>query len=139
MVKLLLMYRNTQLSRFYLTRLCIFLNHRFYSPSKHVYIGPISAVCWNIAIGIPTSDRRRPNIDDDTDSGLDAEPIYDSSLVLFTAVFITRILHSDIVPIRIDNIRQFASPCSFTAMFIQLLVAPMLDAQHKMGRTRKIN
>ena len=40
-------------------------------------IGPISAACWNIAVGVLTSD--------------DIGPIYESLLVVTTAVFITRI------------------------------------------------
>ena len=42
--------------------------------------------------------QHRSDIDDDTDSVPDDGPIYDSLLVVFTAVFITRIQHSDIGP-----------------------------------------
>ena len=41
----------------------------YHLPSKHVHIGPISAACRNIAVGIPTSDRRRSDIDNYTDIG----------------------------------------------------------------------
>ena len=45
------------------------LTFNFLHPSKHVHIGPVSTACRNIAVGIPTSDRRRSNVNNYSDIG----------------------------------------------------------------------